>query len=172
MILRLQGATPSTYRSSEVRKARPVLVLARRPAKTCISLPVAATRIPVAAEPTFGGKKWTLPGDFVALADHLRDRRESLCSNGTGRSARPWSKSRRFTAANGAARSHSGVSEGLRRSPSPYAGAAVEAAAEEPAAAHGLQRWQQGYDLREVIRELGQFNRCVIIRIGPLSQRA
>jgi signal transduction histidine kinase len=30
------------------------------------------------------------------------------------------------------------------------------------AAAHGLQRWQQGYDLREVTRELGKLNECVV----------
>lgn len=30
------------------------------------------------------------------------------------------------------------------------------------AAAHGLQRWQQGYDLREVTRELGKLNQCVV----------
>jgi RsbT co-antagonist protein rsbRD N-terminal domain len=31
-----------------------------------------------------------------------------------------------------------------------------------PAAAHGLQRWQQGYDLREVTRELGKLNEIVV----------
>ena len=35
-------------------------------------------------------------------------------------------------------------------------------AVREPAAAHGLLRWQQGYDLREVTRELGKLNDCVI----------
>ena len=30
------------------------------------------------------------------------------------------------------------------------------------AAAHGLQRWQQGYDLPEVTRELGKLNQCVV----------
>ncbi len=30
------------------------------------------------------------------------------------------------------------------------------------AAAHGLQRWQQGYDLPEVTRELGNLNQCVV----------
>jgi signal transduction histidine kinase len=30
------------------------------------------------------------------------------------------------------------------------------------AAAHGLQRWQQGYDLHEVTRELGKLNQCVV----------
>lgn len=36
------------------------------------------------------------------------------------------------------------------------------AAAHNSAAAHGLQRWQQGYDLREVTRELGKLNECVV----------
>ena len=30
------------------------------------------------------------------------------------------------------------------------------------AAAHGLHRWQQGYDLREVVRELGRLNECMV----------
>ncbi|HTT04759.1 MAG TPA: sensor histidine kinase [Steroidobacteraceae bacterium] len=33
------------------------------------------------------------------------------------------------------------------------------------AAAHGLQRWQQGYDLREVTHEWGKLNECVIIEL-------
>jgi signal transduction histidine kinase len=38
----------------------------------------------------------------------------------------------------------------------------ISDAAQETAAAHGLQRWQQGYDLREVTRELGKLNECVV----------
>lgn len=38
-------------------------------------------------------------------------------------------------------------------------------AAQETAAAHGLQRWQQGYDLREVTRELGKLNECVVAEL-------
>lgn len=34
--------------------------------------------------------------------------------------------------------------------------------ANDQAAAHGLHRWQQGYDLREVVRELGRLNVCVV----------
>jgi signal transduction histidine kinase len=34
-----------------------------------------------------------------------------------------------------------------------------------PAAAHGLQRWQQGYDLREVTRELGKLNEIVVAEL-------
>jgi signal transduction histidine kinase len=33
---------------------------------------------------------------------------------------------------------------------------------QQPAAAHGLLRWQQGYDLKEVTRELGKLNECVV----------
>jgi signal transduction histidine kinase len=54
-----------------------------------------------------------------------------------------------------------------------HAAAPVETAAssaEEPAAAHGLQRWQQGYDLREVTRELGQLNRCVVLRLDRYAK--
>jgi signal transduction histidine kinase len=41
----------------------------------------------------------------------------------------------------------------------------VQAAAQAPAAAHGLQRWRQGYDLREVTRELGKLNECVVAEL-------
>src|SRR5712672_2512708 len=43
--------------------------------------------------------------------------------------------------------------------------ACVSDAAQKSAAAHGLQRWQQGYDLREVIRELGKLNECVVAEL-------
>ncbi|MEO7832090.1 sensor histidine kinase [Roseateles sp.] len=40
---------------------------------------------------------------------------------------------------------------------------------EEPhqadAAAHGLHRWQQGFDLTEVTRELGRLNECVVVEL-------
>ncbi len=43
--------------------------------------------------------------------------------------------------------------------------AVASAAAQKSAAAHGLQRWQQGYDLREVTRELGKLNECVVAEL-------
>jgi signal transduction histidine kinase len=46
----------------------------------------------------------------------------------------------------------------------------TEASAEGPAAAHGLQRWQQGYDLREVTRELGLLNQCVILELDRCAK--
>ena len=54
--------------------------------------------------------------------------------------------------------------------------AAIEAAvvAKDPgqqsAAAHGLQRWKQGYDLREVARELGKLNECVILELNNYAK--
>ena len=52
----------------------------------------------------------------------------------------------------------------LRRAP-PDEVSSASAAAQESAAAHGLQRWQQGYDLREVTRELGKLNECVVAEL-------
>jgi signal transduction histidine kinase len=37
---------------------------------------------------------------------------------------------------------------------------------EAAAAAHGLQRWKQGYNLREVARELGKLNECVVSELS------
>ena len=48
-------------------------------------------------------------------------------------------------------------------------GTAARRAAEEvqagDAAAHGLHRWQQGFDLTEVVRELGRLNETVVAEI-------
>ena len=42
-------------------------------------------------------------------------------------------------------------------------------AGQAPAAAHGLQRWRQGYDLREVTRELGKLNECVVAELDAYT---
>jgi signal transduction histidine kinase len=42
-------------------------------------------------------------------------------------------------------------------------------AVHEPAAAHGLLRWQQGYDLKEVTRELGKLNEQVVSELGRFT---
>jgi signal transduction histidine kinase len=42
-------------------------------------------------------------------------------------------------------------------------------AVHEPAAAHGLLRWQQGYDLKEVTRELEKLNVCVVGELARFS---
>jgi signal transduction histidine kinase len=46
----------------------------------------------------------------------------------------------------------------------------VQETGQEPAAAHGLQRWRQGYDLREVTRELGKLNECVVAELDAYTQ--
>ena len=46
----------------------------------------------------------------------------------------------------------------------------AQAATKEPAMAHGLQRWKQGYDLREVARELGKLNECVILELDRYAK--
>jgi signal transduction histidine kinase len=48
------------------------------------------------------------------------------------------------------------------RSDSEAAAQRHEEVSQAQAAAHGLQRWQQGYDLREVARELGKLNEIVV----------
>ena len=47
--------------------------------------------------------------------------------------------------------------------------ALAEAAGSTPAASHGLQRWLQGYDLREVTRELGKLNGCIIFELDAYA---
>ena len=49
----------------------------------------------------------------------------------------------------------------------PGASAAGRAEVEESknAEAHGLQRWQQGYDLQEVTREWGALHRCLVLEL-------
>lgn len=47
----------------------------------------------------------------------------------------------------------------------PGAGAAGEDVHQGDAAAHGLHRWQQGFDLGEVTRELGRLNECVVAEL-------
>ena len=47
--------------------------------------------------------------------------------------------------------------------------AASKAEQEEDAAAHGLQRWQQGYHLREVTREWGHLHLCLVEELEVYS---
>jgi signal transduction histidine kinase len=46
----------------------------------------------------------------------------------------------------------------------------AQVSGQEPAAAHGLQRWRQGYDLREVARELGKLNECVVLELNRYAK--
>ena len=109
------------------------------------------------------------PGEFVALADHLRDRRDALMLEWHHAVKRDPDLNQGESLPRSELFDHipallTAFEERLRHSADP-----IEPAAVEPASAHGLQRWQQGYDLREVIRELGQLNRCVIIELDRFA---
>jgi signal transduction histidine kinase len=117
-------------------------------------------------------------GEFLALADHFNRRRESLLLEWqrtvkrdpdlNDGDALPRSELLDHLPAMLAAfeRSlrHAAVGEPTQES------AAQESAAQAPAAAHGLQRWLQGYDLREVTRELGKLNGCVILELDRFAK--
>jgi signal transduction histidine kinase len=109
------------------------------------------------------------PGDFVALADHLRDRRESLMLEWHFAVKRDPGLNQGESLPRAELFDHIPALLTAFEAQPRHAGDPIEAAAVEPAAAHGLMRWQQGYDLREVIRELGQLNRCVIIELDRFA---
>jgi signal transduction histidine kinase len=51
----------------------------------------------------------------------------------------------------------------------PPGGHPTSAAETEAAEAHGLQRWQQGYDLHEVTREWGCLHRCLVAAVEAFA---
>jgi signal transduction histidine kinase len=109
--------------------------------------------------------------EMADLASHMRNRRDALLSawqgairrdpNLTGGDALPRTELLDHIPALLFA-----FEQSLRHVPSE---ALAEAAGQVPAAAHGLQRWLQGYDLREVTRELGKLNGCVIFELDTYA---
>lgn len=53
--------------------------------------------------------------------------------------------------------------------PATSAAAGAPGVQQGDAAAHGLHRWQQGFDLAEVTRELGRLNECVVIELEEFA---
>jgi signal transduction histidine kinase len=108
--------------------------------------------------------------DLIALANYLRDRRTELLLEWHRAVLRDPGLSQGDSLPRTELFDHipallSAFEDSLR-----HTAASVEPAAGAPAAAHGLQRWQQGYDLREVTRELGQLNRCVILEMDRFAK--
>ena len=112
-------------------------------------------------------------GELIALAGHVRDERGAILLEWQ----RAVKRDPTLTNSDSLPRSElydhipallTAFERNLRRAAEQLEPA--DAAAEEPAAAHGLQRWQQGYDLREVTRELGQLNRCVIVALDRYAK--
>ena len=116
-----------------------------------------------------------LEPDLAALAAHLRDRREAIL-HGWRRAV---TRDPTLTTANALPRAqlndhipallttfeHRLNPELEMQTPG------VLSAAVSQAAAHGLHRWQQGYDLMEVSRELGRLNECVVVELEDYSRQ-
>jgi signal transduction histidine kinase len=112
--------------------------------------------------------------EIAALADYLSERHEALLLN--WRSA--INKDPDLPSADSLPRSELfdhipavllAFERGLRRA---AAGdeRTEEEAAQDSAAAHGLQRWKQGYDCREVTREWGKLNECVVFELDRYTK--
>jgi signal transduction histidine kinase len=109
--------------------------------------------------------------ELATLADHLRNRRDALLSawqgairrdpNLTGGDALP-----RAELVDHIPALLYAFEQSLRHVANE---ALAEAAGSTPAASHGLQRWLQGYDLREVTRELGKLNGCIIFELDAYA---
>jgi signal transduction histidine kinase len=80
---------------------------------------------------------------------------------------RSGSEERRFAAAGAARRPPAAWLEALAAAlaAAPVAGAPRRTTESRDAKAHGLQRWQQGYDLHEVTREWGALHLCLVVEL-------
>lgn len=108
-------------------------------------------------------------GDIAALAEHLSRRREAILTAWQ----RAVKRDPELTDGDALPRSELydhipalllAFERGLRQVAATQ-GDPGFTAGHESGAAHGLQRWQQGYDLREVARELGKLNECVVLEL-------
>ena len=113
--------------------------------------------------------------EIAALADYLSQRREALLL--AWRSA--IKKDPELTSGYSLPRSElydhiptllATFERGLRRAAAADEASSEAEAAQDAAAAHGLQRWKQGYDCREVTREWGKLNECVILELDRYAK--
>lgn len=109
-----------------------------------------------------------IQGELLLLADHVREKRGEILLEWHRAVKRDPTLTDGDSLPRAEAYDHipallTAFERSLRHAAEPAGRIASDAA--EPAAAHGLQRWRQGYDLREVTRELGQLNRCVILEL-------
>jgi signal transduction histidine kinase len=112
--------------------------------------------------------------ELVALADHLKARRDAIL--------RSWriaiKKDPALTTSDALPRADlydhipallATLERELYRASADQA-VVADVATQSSAAAHGLQRWQQGYDLREVTRELGKLNESVVSELESYTR--
>ncbi|MES2188418.1 MAG: sensor histidine kinase [Pseudomonadota bacterium] len=104
--------------------------------------------------------------EFAALAQHLRARRENILQAWRGAVRSDPELTTGDALPRAQLNDHiPGLLESFERKLDPAVsapGQALAAEQTEEAAAHGLHRWQQGYDLMEVSRELGRLNECMV----------
>jgi signal transduction histidine kinase len=111
---------------------------------------------------------------LAALAQHLTDRREAILR--AWRAAVRGDPSLRTGAALPVSQLHDhipGLLDAFAQALQAGSGeerAASKAEQVEDAAAHGLNRWHQGYDLREVTRELGRLHLCLIDELAGFER--
>jgi len=110
------------------------------------------------------------PGELIALADHVAHHHEEL--------VRSWQQAVRrdpqLTEGDSLPRSElidhiPALLAAFERSLRQAAATGTDPAhihGEAAAAAHGLQRWKQGYNLRQVARELGKLNEYVVLELS------
>ena len=109
-----------------------------------------------------------IQGELLILADHVREERQGILLEWHRAVKRDPSLTDGDSLPQAEAYDHipallTAFEHSLRHAAEPAERMSGDAA--KPAAAHGLQRWRQGYDLREVTRELGQLNKCVILEL-------
>ena len=115
-----------------------------------------------------------IPGELTALAEHVGGHREAMVLSWQ----RAIQRDPKLTDGDSLPRSElidhipallAAFERSLRHAATEGPDAA-QVRGEQPAAAHGLQRWKQGYDLREVARELGKLNECVILELNNYAK--
>jgi len=104
--------------------------------------------------------------ELIALADHLKSRRQAILQSWRTAIQRDPELTTSDSLPRADLYDHipallATLERELYRASADRAGP-VDGAVQTSAAAHGLQRWQQGYDLREVTRELGKLNESVV----------
>lgn len=114
----------------------------------------------------------TIQREIIALADYLGQRREAILLAWQGAIQRDPTLTSGDSLPRAELVDHVpglllALEQGLRRTLQP---AGQHDAAQDSATAHGLQRWQQGYNLREVTREWGKLNECVIAEVDRYAR--
>jgi len=112
-------------------------------------------------------------GHILIIAAHLRDRREAILHAWQRAIARDPKLSEGDSLPRAELIDHipallDAFDLALRQAAD--AGTGIETTGLAAGAAHGLQRWQQGYHLREVTRELGKLNEIVVLELDLYTQ--